>query len=83
MNEAVHVEMRGSPGRCAYCHGDVPPEERVACRDCLAPHHQECFEGRCAACGSESVLVRGALGGDDADARKWASVPEKTWPFAV
>jgi uncharacterized Tic20 family protein len=75
MGEVVQVSMRGAPGRCAYCHGDVSSEERVACRDCLAPHHQDCFHERCASCGSASVLVRGApISHVDAEARKWAAV---------
>jgi hypothetical protein len=46
--------------RCPFCHGDVRVEARdwVACRDCLARHHEACWResGRCATCGREELL---------------------------
>jgi hypothetical protein len=43
---------------CAYCKGGLVRAESVYCAACLAPHHQDCFEGhgRCAACSSTSLV---------------------------
>lgn len=43
----------GAPGRCPYCHDDVPPDEAAGCAACGAGHHAECLEihGGCAAFG--------------------------------
>jgi hypothetical protein len=49
------VHCRGV-GRCAYCHDDVAVEDRAACAGCLAVHHTDCWEDRCAACGARLVL---------------------------
>jgi hypothetical protein len=56
------VALRGcGAGRCAYCHDDVVVEDRAACAACLAVHHEECWEGRCAACGAAIALrLRGS-----------------------
>ena len=51
------VVLRGcGAGRCAYCHDDVAVEDRAACAACLAVHHEECWEDRCAACGAALSL---------------------------
>jgi hypothetical protein len=49
------VKGRGV-GRCAYCHDEVGVEDRTACAGCLAVHHADCWEDRCAACGARLVL---------------------------
>jgi len=47
--------------RCPYCHSDVDAEadDGVACKGCLARHHQSCWDeaGKCSACGGEQALV--------------------------
>lgn len=48
------------PSRCPYCHAPVDraAEAWVACRACLAPHHDGCWgeAGRCAGCGERRVV---------------------------
>jgi hypothetical protein len=64
---ALPIALRGcGAGRCAYCHDDVAVEDRAACAACLAVHHEECWEGRCAACGAALSL---RLGGSFEQAR--------------
>src|SRR5581483_1090176 len=47
--------------RCPWCHGEltIASLDWVACRECLARHHGECWEERraCAACGAVAHLV--------------------------
>lgn len=50
------IQVRGSPSRCAYCHDDLSTA-KTACHACLAPHHPECWEDKCAACGASQRLV--------------------------
>jgi hypothetical protein len=51
------VALRGcGVGRCAYCHDVVAIDDRAACAACLAVHHEECWEGRCAACSAALAL---------------------------
>ena len=55
--ERADVKVSRGPGRCAYCHDDVPEAERTACIACLAVHHHDCWHGRCAACGEARSLT--------------------------
>lgn len=43
-------------GTCPYCHDQVEKAEGVACTDCLARHHEECWDEHkeCATCGGIS-----------------------------
>lgn len=52
----VHVSVN----RCPYCHDDVTPVESVACQDCLARHHKECWveSGACSSCGGQGRMER-------------------------
>src|SRR5947209_6042592 len=55
------VRAAASPVRCPYCHEDVRPDSRdwVACRACLARHHQGCWNesNACASCRGTEKLV--------------------------
>lgn len=61
--DATAVKVKQSPNRCPFCHDDVQAEESVACRDCLARHHEGCWnEGvGCSACRCQ---VRMSVAGD-------------------
>jgi F-box protein 11 len=54
------VEVDRSPSRCPFCHESVRPAEDVwvACAECLARHHKECWQDgtRCGSCGQVSCL---------------------------
>lgn len=62
--EKVDLRVQGGgPLRCAYCHDSVPSEDRAACADCLAVHHEGCWResGRCASCqGARPLFAPGA-----------------------
>jgi len=55
---AVEAEPRAPAGRdrCPYCREGVAAAEAVACADCVARHHAECWDahGECSACGGRS-----------------------------
>lgn len=56
----VQVPVKLAPvaglGRCPYCHDEVEKAAGVACTDCLARHHEECWDEHreCASCGGVS-----------------------------
>lgn len=58
--ENVRVDVRGGQTRCPYCHDsvDVASRDWIACADCLARHHAECWRetGRCGTCRGETPL---------------------------
>jgi hypothetical protein len=60
-DERVKVEVDRSPNRCPYCHDEVlaAEEDWLACADCLARHHDECWRelGRCSSCGRDRSLA--------------------------
>jgi hypothetical protein len=60
MAEHSDVRVQAGPRRCAFCHEEVPAEERVACAACFAAHHDACWgeAGRCATCQGTQALVR-------------------------
>jgi len=60
--EEQQIHVRSGPGRCAYCHDSVPERERVACAACLAVHHADCWEGRCASCRADKDPLRAGAG---------------------
>lgn len=56
------IKTRTSPRaavsmRCAYCHDDLPREDRRFCAGCMAPHHAECWDehGMCSAGGCDEL----------------------------
>ncbi len=53
------LRLPGSPTRCPFCHDDVATQGAVACGECLARHHEECWneQGVCASCRSAVRLV--------------------------
>lgn len=56
--QAVRVE--GSKLRCPFCHDEVlTGSEWVACTECLARHHTDCWSetGACGTCGATQHLV--------------------------
>lgn len=57
------VRVRQSPNRCPFCHDDVRVEESVACRDCLARHHEGCWDEG-AGCSTCRCQVRMAVASD-------------------
>lgn len=62
--EKQQVAVERSPTRCPYCHDECTSEdENVACHECLARHHQACWEeaGRCSSCSSERRMEAVAL----------------------
>jgi hypothetical protein len=67
----ARVDVKGKPGRCAYCHDDVAVEERTACAACLAVHHTECWsqDRKCASCGEQRVLAAPSAAPESLDAR--------------
>jgi tetratricopeptide (TPR) repeat protein len=54
-------DIRFARNRCPYCHDDIATQadDWVACKDCLARHHEACWDesGRCGSCGSEARLA--------------------------
>lgn len=58
------VRVGGSLARCPYCHDALAPETAgwVACRACLARHHQDCWKESlaCGTCGHK-VCMDGAV----------------------
>jgi hypothetical protein len=64
MSEREDVRIERGPGRCAYCHDEVPRDERTACAACLGVHHDGCWRehGRCATCGEGEALTRAGAG---------------------
>jgi tetratricopeptide (TPR) repeat protein len=54
------VKVGASLVRCPYCHDAVKPESTdwVACRGCLARHHESCWSehAKCATCAGTTVL---------------------------
>ncbi len=59
-DERSKPRVGSSPTRCPYCHADIATDrdDWVACRGCLARHHDECWRegGRCATCGETTPL---------------------------
>jgi hypothetical protein len=57
------VRVGGSLTRCPYCHDDVAVESKgwVACRRCLARHHEDCWKESlaCGTCG-HAICMDGA-----------------------
>lgn len=60
MSEQQDIRVQAGPRRCAFCHEEVPAEERVACAACFAAHHDGCWSegGKCATCHGTQALVR-------------------------
>ncbi|MCA8925764.1 MAG: hypothetical protein KDD82_28405 [Planctomycetes bacterium] len=55
------IKVSGSLARCPYCHGDVSLDTAwVACAECLARHHTECWDevARCCSCSGTERLTR-------------------------
>jgi hypothetical protein len=61
---APEVTLAASRIRCPYCHASVAADgdDWVACRSCLARHHQACWREspRCASCGQGAYLQESA-----------------------
>ena len=59
MNRA-DLKVVQSAVRCPWCHEDVviASDDWVACRECMARHHDTCWEerARCATCGGAARL---------------------------
>lgn len=55
------VQVHAHYIRCPYCHDNVETdsEDWVACQQCLARHHTECWVGQCSACQCEDHLQPG------------------------
>lgn len=55
------VQVQAHYIRCPYCHDNVQPDtdDWVACQQCLARHHTECWENRCSACQCADHLQPG------------------------
>lgn len=66
MNGTRRSDLRvvQSATRCPFCHEEIAVLGRdwVACRECLARHHEACWRegGSCATCASREVLVAAA-----------------------
>lgn len=57
-NPGIHIAVS-----CTYCKGEVTRSEVIYCGSCLAPHHQDCFEGhgQCANLGCAETRFVQAL----------------------
>ncbi|MDF1664912.1 MAG: hypothetical protein P1V97_24335, partial [Planctomycetota bacterium] len=55
------VQVHAHYIRCPYCHDNVQTntDDWVACQQCLARHHEECWVGQCSACQCEDHLQPG------------------------
>ncbi len=55
------VRVAQSAVRCPWCHEDIEVSERdwVACRECLARHHEHCWAevAVCSCCGGAETLA--------------------------
>lgn len=54
--EQTHTIVNNSAPRCPYCHETVDVQStKLACLDCMAWHHRECWDehGKCSSCGSK------------------------------
>jgi len=59
---AEKIAVKNAPNRCPFCHEEAERERSVACQDCLARHHEDCWtEGAgCSACSSQRQLAPSA-----------------------